>query len=424
MLSSSNQKITFLCTNDRLGGAAIVTYRLMEALVEAGGDARMVVANKSTASARVARVARWRYRLAVLAERLEILIRSGFRRRDLWKVDTARFGCGVTRHPWVRDADVVVLSWVNQGLVSLADIRRLHRMGKRIVWTMHDMWCATGICHHSTGCTRFHHQCGCCPYLGAHTPADLSRAIHRRKQALYADVPVTFVAVSSWLAEVCRRSSLLRHARVEVIPNAFPVDRYLPEPTVNRHDLGLPDRGDLIVFAAARLDDPIKNLPLAVDALNRVADLCAADGRPLPTAIFCGALRYPSALDSLRIPHRHLGSITDPTRMAQIFAHATVVLSTSHRETLPGTLIDGMAAGASPVTTGIGGQADIIADGTDGYIAPDFSPDTIATLLHRALTAPFPRDAQHSAAARRFSASAVTRRFLELVEGERDIIHS
>lgn len=388
----------------------------MEALVEAGVDARMVVANKSSASTRVSQVSRRRYRPAFLAERLEILIRSGFRRSDLWKVDTARFGCGITRHPWVRDADVIVLSWVNQGLVSLADIRRLHRMGKRIVWTMHDMWCATGICHHSTDCTRFENDCGRCPYLGAQHQSDLSHTTHRRKQALYSGVPITFVAVSSWLAAVCRRSSLLGNARMKVIPNAFPVDRFLPKPTVSRADLGLPPEGELIVFAAARLDDPIKNLPLAVEALNRLMHICEADGRPIPTAIFCGALRDPSALAGLRLPHSHPGSVTDPARMAQIFAHATVVLSTSLRETLPGTLIEGMAAGATPVATGVGGQADIIDDGTDGYIAPDFSPDTIATLLHRALSSPFPREAQHRAAARRFSAPEIARGFMELIE--------
>ena len=36
------KKVVFLCTNDLTGGAAIVTYRLMEALAEAGTHARMV----------------------------------------------------------------------------------------------------------------------------------------------------------------------------------------------------------------------------------------------------------------------------------------------------------------------------------------------------------------------------------------------
>lgn len=408
--------LTFLCTNDRHGGAAIVTYRLMEALAEAGTDARMVVARKSSNSPRVAQVNKWRYRLAFLAERLEILLRSGFRRRDLWKVDTARFGCGVTRHPWVRDADVVVLTWVNQGLVSLSDIRRLHRMGKRIVWIMHDMWCATGICHHATTCPRFEAECGVCPLLGSRHTNDLSRTIHRRKRALYASVPITFVAVSRWLADECRRSSLLRDARLEVIPNAFPIERFSPVPAVTRIHLGLPEQGQIILFVAARLDDPIKNLPLAVAALNSLTTLCEAEGRPLPVAVFCGAIKDPSLLEGLRLPHRHLGAVTDPDKMAQIFAHVDAVLSTSIRETLPGTLIEGMAAGATPVTTGIGGQADIIAHAVDGYISPDFNPDTIARLLRRALAAPFPRDAQHSAVARRFASSVIARRFLNLRE--------
>ena len=37
-------KITFISTNDTVGGAAIVTLRLMEALRGLGEDARMVVA--------------------------------------------------------------------------------------------------------------------------------------------------------------------------------------------------------------------------------------------------------------------------------------------------------------------------------------------------------------------------------------------
>lgn len=72
-------KVVFLCTNDRTGGAAIVTYRLMEAIADTGMDARMVVAHKRSSSPRVATVGRWRYRLAFLAERLEIFLRSGLR---------------------------------------------------------------------------------------------------------------------------------------------------------------------------------------------------------------------------------------------------------------------------------------------------------------------------------------------------------
>lgn len=39
-------KVTIINKSDATGGAAIVSYRLMEALTEAGVDARMVVADR------------------------------------------------------------------------------------------------------------------------------------------------------------------------------------------------------------------------------------------------------------------------------------------------------------------------------------------------------------------------------------------
>ena len=414
-------KVTFLCTNDCLGGAAIVTHRLMDALRAEGVDARMVVARKSGTSPWVAQVPRARFMRAFLSERLEILLRSGLRRRNLWKVDTMRFGCGVTRHPWVREADTVVLTWVNQGLMSLKDIERLHRMGKRLVWVMHDMWCATGICHHAEECHRYEATCCGCPLLKGgsdSTNADLSTRVQTAKQTLYGHVPIRFVAVSRWLADACACSSTMGTLPVEVIHNAIPLQRYSTVPRLSREQLALPADGALIVMAAARLDDPIKDLPLAIDTLNRLHE------RPLterPVAVMCGALKNPEALATLRLPYVHLGTVTDPERMAEIYAHSTAVLSTSVRETLPGTLIEGMAAGATPVTTGIGGQADIVDSGTDGYILPPDTPAEakaaqLALLLEKAITAPFPREAQRAAVERRFSSSAVTTRFLSLLQ--------
>ena len=407
-------KAVFLCTNDRTGGAAIVTYRLMEALAGSGVDARMVVAHKKSTSGRVSTVGKWHYRLSFLAERLDIFLRSGFRRADLWKADTARFGCGISRHPWVKEADVVVLSWVNQGLVSLTDIRRIHAMGKRIFWTMHDMWCCTGVCHHSEACMRFEGKCGLCPLLGKRSGTDLSTKIQRRKASLYAEVPITFIPVSNWLAAQCRKSSLMRTAKIEVIPNALPIESFATNPIVSRHEIGLPEKGDLIIFAAARIDDPIKNLPLAIATLNKLHDTHFNGTDRSPVAVFCVTIKDTTSLDGLRLPYVHMGTV-DPSMMAQIFAHATVVLSTSVRETLPGTLIEGMAAGAVPVTTGYGGQADIIDHGTDGYISNDDNPETLATFVSLAISSPFPRKQQHEAALRRFASAEIAARMYRLL---------
>ena len=117
--------VLFISTNDDLGGAAVVTMRLAMALRRRGIDARMLVGHKRSGYAWVVTLSSWRVAAAKVAERAQIFAHNGLTRRDLWQVSTGSFGAGVCSHPWVEDADMIVLGWVSQGVVSLSDLRRL-----------------------------------------------------------------------------------------------------------------------------------------------------------------------------------------------------------------------------------------------------------------------------------------------------------
>jgi glycosyltransferase involved in cell wall biosynthesis len=351
----------------------------------------------------------WRRKAAFLAEHAEIFARNGFNRANVFKISTAKYGMPMHKHPWVQDADVVCLNWINQGMLSMREIERIAALGKRIIWTMHDMWSLTGVCHHAGTCTRYTSECGNCNLISqGKRHHDLSTSVFKRKQRLYNRADIHFVAVSNWLAQKCRESALLANAKVSVIPNAFPVDDFSITPTLSRADLGLPDDKKLIVMGAARLDDPIKNLPLAIDALNAVT---AADA----VAVFYGDIRDASLLQRLHKPYIYLGTISSSHRLAALYAHATVVLSTSHYETLPGTIIEGMAAGATAVCTSQGGQPDIVDHEKTGYLAAQQRADILAGYIDRALSAPFDRAAQHQAIASRFSADRIAAAYLNLL---------
>jgi glycosyltransferase involved in cell wall biosynthesis len=395
--------------SDSRGGASVVTYRLMNALSAAGVDARMIVMHKDTDNLRVDQAGpKWLKKATFLAEHAEIFARNGLNRDNVFKISTAKYGLPLHKHPWMVDADVVCLNWVNQGMLSLREVQRIASMGKRMIWTMHDMWSLTGVCHHAGTCTRYTSECGNCPLISNGTKhTDLSSAVFKRKQRLYAHTNIHFVAVSNWLAQKCRESALLSHAHVSVIPNAFPVDDFAVTPTLSREQLGLPANKKLIVMGAARLDDPIKNLPLAIDTFNAMQ---ATDA----VAVFYGNIRDAAALNALHMPYVHLGTISDHARLASLYAHATVVLSTSHYETLPGTIIEGMAAGATAVCTGQGGQPDIVDHERTGYIADVPRADVLAPYIDRALAAPFDRAAQHRAIANRFSADRIATAYLAL----------
>lgn len=405
-------KVAVICQSDTLGGAAVVTRRLVHALQAEGVDASLLAFHKlstddsvHTTSSRIVRAAKF------MGERLDIYLHNGLSRRDLFKVSTASTGIDLSKHPAVREADVIVLSWVNQGMLSLKGIHRLAALGKPIVWTMHDMWNMTGICHHAYECDAYTGTCAHCRFLSGGSDHDLSTRTQQRKADLYKQHPITFVAVSNWLAERARRSSLLRDADVRVIPNAFPIESFPTTPSMELHCVG--ESPHIITMGAARLDDPIKGLNYAIDALNTLFDNDPELARK-SLAVFFGDIRDASLLDRLRFPFRHMGLVNDGNVLRQLYAHSDVVLSTSLYETLPGTLIEGMAAGAVPVSFGQGGQSDIFEHLRTGYIAEYKNADDIAAGIKWALTHSPAREEQHAEVRRRFSSSAIATRYIDL----------
>lgn len=415
LYDSTVTRIALINHSDSRGGASVVTLRLARALAQAGVDTTMLVSHKATDDALVRRVAApWRSKLSFLHETAHIAAGVGLDRDTVFKLSSGRAGLPLHRRPEVRGADAVLLNWVNQGMLSIDGIERLSRVCGQLIWTMHDMWCMTGACHHAGNCTAYTASCGNCPMIhDGRTERDLSRRTWLAKERLYRIPNLQFVAVSHWLADKAAESGLLGGKRVSVIPNAFPVDAFAGPAAYSRAELGLPADVPLIAMGAARLDDPIKNLPGAIQALNLLADRGVE-----AHAVLFGSIRQPELLEQLRLPHTALGPVSGTDRLQAIYAHADAVLSSSHYETLPGTLIEGQAAGALPVSYDRGGQADIIDHLRTGYLAPYGDSEALAQGLawaidpHRAAD----RVAAASSVADKFSAPAVARRYLELIK--------
>ncbi|MDE5663522.1 MAG: glycosyltransferase [Muribaculaceae bacterium] len=367
-------KIVIVNKSDSTGGAAVVSYRLMMALRAAGADARMLVAEKLTDSPYVALAApAWKLKRAFLADRLRIALANGFNRATLFRLDAAAAGIDLSRHPWIREADAVMINWINQGLLSLRGIERIGHLGKRILWTMHDMWNLTGLCHHAGECRRYvaPGECGDCPLLQHHaSPDDLSHRVSVGKKELYRRCRIDFVAVSSWLAGKGRESSLLGDQRLSVIPNAF----HLP----CRENIARVENPDelRIIFGAARLDDEVKDFPMLIEslhALKRQYPELAARTR----LILYGGIRNEGLIGEIPLPVEYTGLLRKPAEVAALYSRADIVVSTSRFETLPGTLVEGQAYGCLPVTFGSGGQRDIVDHGNTGLIV-DRTNDRIA----------------------------------------------
>lgn len=408
-------RVVIINRSDSAGGAAVVSRRLMHALRQSGVDARMLVIDRNcTDDEWVASYASpVADKAAFLAERLDIFMHNGFSREDLFKVDTARWGRDLSQHEWVKDADVIMLNWINQGALSLNAIDRICSLGKPVIWTMHDMWNCTGICHHAYECRSFTGKCGKCQYLKSHHSRDLARRTQQKKASLYAaHSNLTFVAVSNWLGFRCRESSLMESAAMEVIPNAFPIDSF----SFARQSGGdiMDARGKkVVVMGAARLDDPVKGFDYALKTFRHIAEHKPRLADRLHIVLY-GAIRNHALIDEIALPHTFVGKVSGIAGLNNIYTQADIVLSTSLYETLPGTLIEGQACGCLPVTFGNGGQADIVDHKQTGYIARYCNPEDIAGGIEWAVDADVSREMLHCEVERKFSAQNIANRYIDL----------
>ena len=351
----------------------MVSFRLMEALRRQGVDARMLVCEKLTDSPYVSEVAsNIDIKKSFILERLKIFVANGFNKKTLFKIDTGQNGLPLWNHPEVREADAILLNWVNQGMLSLDGLEKILQLNKPVIWTMHDMWCMTGICHHAGTCVHFHNHCGNCPLLESKSsPKDLSYKVWEKKHEIYIQKDLTkklvFVSVSNWLKNKSAESSLLKDKRVEVIPNAFPLDEEENESGIKREVYTHSRRPIRILFGAARLDDPIKGLDTLREATGILKERYIGENEDIELALF-GNIKNPEAFEGFKLPLVKLGVLIGEKAVRQAYENSDILVSASSYETLPGTLVEAQAYGCIPVSFNQGGQADIISNSDTGII--------------------------------------------------------
>ena len=304
-------------------------------------------------------------------------------------------------------------------MLSLSDIANVVKSGKPVVWTMHDLWPAAAICHLSLGCRRFTAQCGCCRYLpGGGSAGDLSARIWKRKERLYQDSGIAFVACSRWLEKEAKESGLLRHQFLKSIPN--PIDTRVFHPIDRaeaREAMSLPMDKHLILFVAQRATNPYKGMNHLIAACRKMAD------------------EHPESIDttavvvigqgadeiSQELPYRAiaLGYVSDEHSMARIYSAADVFVLPSLSENLPNTIMEAMACGLPAVGFRVGGIPEEIDHQRTGYVAAYQDSDDLARGLYWTLFVA-DRDALGRSAVekvhRNYSQSAVSVRYTEIYQ--------
>ena len=380
-------RVLIINTSERIGGAAIAANRLMDALRNNGIQAKMLVRDKQTDNITVISLKKslwsiWQF----VWERIVIWKANHFKQHNLFAVDIANTGTDITTYPEFKEADIIHLHWVNQGMLSLKDLKKILQSGKPIVWTMHDMWPCTGICHHARECDKYHKECHHCPYLyNGGAKKDLSHQTFKKKKELYQLSPITFITCSQWLKERAGQSALLEQHPIVHIPNPIKTNLFTPRNKVEaRQKCNLPTDKKLILFGSVKITDKRKGIDYFIESCKILAEKHPELVNNLGVAVYGKESEQLKSLVPFQV--YALDYISHEKELVNVYNAVDLYVTPSLEENLPNTIMEAMACGIPCVGFNVGGIPEMIDHLHNGYVADYKSAEDFANGIHWTLS--------------------------------------
>lgn len=287
------------------------------------------------------------------------------------EVITDLFGADLTGHPVVMEADVLILHWVNS-FISEKSVRKLAGLHKPIIWVMHDMWVFTGGCHYDANCGKYEQNCKECPYLEHKREKGISYFNLKRKQELFRDLDIEFVAVSNWERECAKKSTLLRGRKIDLISNPINIEIFRP---MNKEKLrkkyGVGDKKIILFGADKALENKTKGFQYLVEALKYL------DGTEYAAICFGKAPEH-NRIHLENISINYLGTIHDEEKLAEWYNVADVFVAPSLQEAFGYTVCEALACGTPVTAFGVGGMLDQIVHMENGYLSELYNTRDLA----------------------------------------------
>lgn len=257
-------------------------------------------------------------------ERMVIWAFNGFSKKELWATDIALFGQDITHTKEYKEADVIHLHWVNQGFLSLSNIRQFIKDGKKVVWTMHDAWNTMGAYH----------------IARQRRETLLERWTWMRKKKLYSLNKIQFVTCSRWLMDEVQSSPLTELLPVKAIPNPIDTDLFAPMESKTH--------ARRILFVAQDVNNPMKGMSYLDEAVKMLK------GDEKVEVIALG---------------RDIPYINNEEEMVELYNSVDTFVLPSLSENLPNTIMEAMACEVPCVAFDVGGIPEMIDHKENGFLA-------------------------------------------------------
>lgn len=364
-------KVLLISTSERTGGGAIAANRLLHALLENGVEAKMLVRDRQTSDPAVISVGNiW----PKVKERLRLmwLLRTSL--KHTWSYDLMSDGIDIFSTREYQEADIIHLHWVNQGMLSTEQVKRMVSSGKKVFWTLHDEWPYLGFGHYQSDTMR--HR-------------TLSQARYMTIAQLLSSQQIHFIGCSEWITERAREAMPL--SQVTHINNSIPTSFHPIKMSNARKALSIPLDKKVVLFCAQNVHDERKGFRYLEEALRQLPGIT-------PLIIGRGGITLP------------------PDKMPLAYAAADVFVTPSLEDNLPNTIAESLSCGTPCVAFRVGGIPEMIAHLETGYLAQPRDAADLVRGIEQVLSHPEYRETAAKTALQLFSPEKVAKEHITLYQ--------
>ena len=360
-------KIALFCTQDD-GGAGKASLRLNNGLNLIGEDSTLFVKRKTTDNQQVIQLQSPEINNAVFEKAVwKYFYTNVYEGNTICSAMYPSVGFDYLEK--IHQFDIINLHWI-PSFLSLEAIAEINRLGKPIVWTLHDQNPMTGACHYTHGCDKYQTDCSDCPQLKVNSN-NITRTILETK-IKYLPKTLTVVTPSLWLAKCAKESAVFKKHRIEVIPNSVETDIFWPSKKSDaKISLGLPADAKVILFGAQDLKEKRKGMAELVKITKLLWENGNINELVEANKVWALVFGYHSPLlDELGIPYQALGYVNEDQKLSLAYSASDVLALPSLEDNLPNLMLESMACGTPVVAFKTGGMASTIIDGQNGYLVP------------------------------------------------------
>ena len=345
-------KILQINTFEKIGGAAMVAYRLHHKFKK-NHNVKLLVNVKSSNDKRVIEFPSFIKKIRKYTNMFEkhTNLQYFFDPSYLWFIKKKNYS----------KYDIINLHNIHGGYFNIHTLLKILEH-KKIVWTLHDMWAMTGHCAISFGCEGWKNECEVCPHLDYY-PAinkDKSHYLFQLKKKILSHPNMYLVTPSNWLRKLVEKSMSPKN-KVRLIYNGIDSDIFKPQNKKNiRKKLNISINKQVILFSAIGRTNQYKGFNYLVKALNKVKNkknillLIMGDNNDFKLKGF----------ETI-----NAGLINSETKLAEYYACADILLYPSMQDNCPLVVLEAMSCGLSVVTFNTGGIPELVQHKKTGHIA-------------------------------------------------------